>query len=305
MVLPGPSNLFNLARHRARPARGGRGGHGDRGRIGDPRTADRCGPVRTTRVIGGGIGCHPPVGSRVPALPRCHVLAQPARTSGGGSAEPASWRSFRDGLHVGLGNPKMVSSSAARVTSGTRRSPSSSPNERVAWKYTDGKQNAGVVTFHRLDDQPPRVMVRLDWAPEGIKEKVGEALGAESIAELSRRLVPFKIAHAEISFDHGTSVQCRGRSRARLEHSARRLARGSGPRRWLRRRVTLRRTVRSRLAWTRACRARPGRRRARVRGGLGASEARAGRRLRRRTGCRQLIRLRLPHQLLHPLHGSG
>jgi uncharacterized membrane protein len=52
------------------------------------------------------------------------------------------------------------------------------PDERVAWKNTDGKQNAGVVTFHRLDDRRSRVMVQLDWAPEGIKEKVGDALGA-------------------------------------------------------------------------------------------------------------------------------
>jgi uncharacterized membrane protein len=35
-----------------------------------------------------------------------------------------------------------------------------------------------VVTFHRLDDRRSRVMVQLDWAPEGIKEKVGDALGA-------------------------------------------------------------------------------------------------------------------------------
>ena len=26
------------------------------------------------------------------------------------------------------------------------------PDERVAWRNTDGKENAGVVTFHTLDD---------------------------------------------------------------------------------------------------------------------------------------------------------
>jgi uncharacterized membrane protein len=51
------------------------------------------------------------------------------------------------------------------------------PDERVAWRNTDGKENAGVVTFHKLDDQHSRVMVQMDWVPEGIKEKVGDALG--------------------------------------------------------------------------------------------------------------------------------
>jgi uncharacterized membrane protein len=52
------------------------------------------------------------------------------------------------------------------------------PDERVAWRNTDGKDNAGVVTFHRLDDTHTRVMVQLDFVPEGIKEKLGDALGA-------------------------------------------------------------------------------------------------------------------------------
>ena len=52
------------------------------------------------------------------------------------------------------------------------------PDERVAWRNTDGKENAGVVTFHRLDDNRSRVMVQMDFVPEGIKEKLGTALGA-------------------------------------------------------------------------------------------------------------------------------
>ena len=27
------------------------------------------------------------------------------------------------------------------------------PDERVAWRNTDGKENAGAVTFHKLDDR--------------------------------------------------------------------------------------------------------------------------------------------------------
>ena len=52
------------------------------------------------------------------------------------------------------------------------------PDERVAWRNTDGKDNAGVVTFHKLDDERSRIMVQIDFVPEGIKEKVGSALNA-------------------------------------------------------------------------------------------------------------------------------
>ena len=52
------------------------------------------------------------------------------------------------------------------------------PDERVAWRNTDGKDNAGVVTFHKLDDEHSRIMVQIDFVPEGIKEKVGAALNA-------------------------------------------------------------------------------------------------------------------------------
>ena len=30
-----------------------------------------------------------------------------------------------------------------------------SPEERVAWRNTDGKDNAGVVTFHKIADDRP------------------------------------------------------------------------------------------------------------------------------------------------------
>ena len=52
------------------------------------------------------------------------------------------------------------------------------PDERVAWRNTDGKENAGVVTFHRIDDNTTRVMVQFDFLPEALLEKIGDALGA-------------------------------------------------------------------------------------------------------------------------------
>ncbi|MDQ6936716.1 MAG: SRPBCC family protein [Actinomycetota bacterium] len=53
------------------------------------------------------------------------------------------------------------------------------PEERVAWKSTDGTTHAGVVTFHRLDDRKTRVTVQLDWQPEGLVEKAGALVGVD------------------------------------------------------------------------------------------------------------------------------
>ena len=50
-------------------------------------------------------------------------------------------------------------------------------DERVAWRATAGAENAGVVTFHRLDDETTRVTLQLDVDPEGVVEGVGTALG--------------------------------------------------------------------------------------------------------------------------------
>ena len=53
------------------------------------------------------------------------------------------------------------------------------PDERVAWKSTDGKKNAGVVTFHRLSETSCKVMAQMDFEIEGIVEKIGSAVGAD------------------------------------------------------------------------------------------------------------------------------
>jgi uncharacterized membrane protein len=53
------------------------------------------------------------------------------------------------------------------------------PDERIAWKATSGKNNAGVVTFHRLDDRRSKIMLQLDWESEGMIEKLGSAIGQD------------------------------------------------------------------------------------------------------------------------------
>jgi uncharacterized membrane protein len=51
------------------------------------------------------------------------------------------------------------------------------PDQRIAWRSTSGAMNAGVVTFHRLDEGKTRVTLQLDVEPEGGIESVGDALG--------------------------------------------------------------------------------------------------------------------------------
>ena len=63
------------------------------------------------------------------------------------------------------------------------------PDERIAWKSTSGPDNAGVVTFHRLDDNRTRVRLQIEWEPEGFVESVGAAFkvdNARVAAALSR-----------------------------------------------------------------------------------------------------------------------
>ena len=51
------------------------------------------------------------------------------------------------------------------------------PDERIAWRNVDGATNAGVVTFHRLDENRTKVMLQMEFDPEGFAEKAADALG--------------------------------------------------------------------------------------------------------------------------------
>ncbi|AOP47894.1 SRPBCC family protein [Streptomyces lydicus] len=52
------------------------------------------------------------------------------------------------------------------------------PDERVAWSTVDGEaKQAGVVTFHRIDDTTTKVMLQMVFDPEGLAENVGDKLG--------------------------------------------------------------------------------------------------------------------------------
>lgn len=51
------------------------------------------------------------------------------------------------------------------------------PDQRIAWTNIDGETNSGVVTFHRIDDNTSKVMLQLEYEPEGAKEKIADAIG--------------------------------------------------------------------------------------------------------------------------------
>jgi uncharacterized membrane protein len=51
------------------------------------------------------------------------------------------------------------------------------PDQRIAWTARQGTTNAGVVTFHRLNEDETRVALQLEMEPEGIVEQAGDKLG--------------------------------------------------------------------------------------------------------------------------------
>ena len=51
------------------------------------------------------------------------------------------------------------------------------PDQRIAWTSLRGALNAGAVDFHRLDDNKTRITLTMDIDPEGVVEKLGDAVG--------------------------------------------------------------------------------------------------------------------------------
>jgi uncharacterized membrane protein len=54
------------------------------------------------------------------------------------------------------------------------------PDHRIAWTTVDGPHHAGVVTFHRLDDDTTRVTLQMDYDPDGFLENVADKIGVVS-----------------------------------------------------------------------------------------------------------------------------
>jgi len=55
------------------------------------------------------------------------------------------------------------------------------PDERICWQTVGGDlQQAGNVTFDRLDANHTRVTIQLEWEPEGLAEKTGSTVGLDT-----------------------------------------------------------------------------------------------------------------------------
>ncbi len=52
------------------------------------------------------------------------------------------------------------------------------PDKRIAWRSVTGVRNGGVVSFHKISDNCTRIMLQMDYQPEGMAEKLGDSLGA-------------------------------------------------------------------------------------------------------------------------------
>jgi uncharacterized membrane protein len=49
-------------------------------------------------------------------------------------------------------------------------------NDRIAWKTKSGMQHAGIVSFHQIGPRLTRVMVTMDFVPQGMIEKMGSGM---------------------------------------------------------------------------------------------------------------------------------
>jgi uncharacterized membrane protein len=54
------------------------------------------------------------------------------------------------------------------------------PDKRIAWRSLSGSPNAGVVTFHTLNAATTRIMLQIEYEPEGVVENAGDMLGVAS-----------------------------------------------------------------------------------------------------------------------------
>ena len=55
------------------------------------------------------------------------------------------------------------------------------PDQRIACPSRAGAINGEVVTFHRLSDAKSKVMLQLEYDPQGFVENVGDVLGVVSL----------------------------------------------------------------------------------------------------------------------------
>ncbi|MFF3214438.1 SRPBCC family protein [Streptomyces sp. NPDC002886] len=55
------------------------------------------------------------------------------------------------------------------------------PEDRIAWRTTEGVHHAGVVTFHRLSDTHSRVTLQIEYDPAGFVEHLGALTNLDAV----------------------------------------------------------------------------------------------------------------------------
>lgn len=50
------------------------------------------------------------------------------------------------------------------------------PDKRIAWHSVSGARHSGVVTFHYIDENTTRIMLQIEYDPQGLIESAGTAL---------------------------------------------------------------------------------------------------------------------------------
>jgi uncharacterized membrane protein len=75
------------------------------------------------------------------------------------------------------------------------------PDKRIAWRSLSGAPNAGVVTFHTLTPETTRIMLQMEYQPEGLVENAGDMLGVTG-----RRITGDMERFKEFIEDHGRAT---------------------------------------------------------------------------------------------------
>jgi uncharacterized membrane protein len=96
-------------------------------------------------------------------------------------------------------------------------------NDRIVWRTTSGMNHKGVVSFHKLDDNLTRVMVTMEFEPNGMIEKLASGLRFVKRA-VQADLARFK---AYVEMDDAKGIEYR--SQSDQDDQERRQSRGSDP----------------------------------------------------------------------------
>jgi uncharacterized membrane protein len=89
-------------------------------------------------------------------------------------------------------------------------------NDRIVWKTTSGMSHRGIVSFHKLDPKLTRVMVDMEFEPNGVVEQLASGLRFVKRA-VQADLARFK---AQVEMDDAKGIEYRPSSGAKRRNSS-------------------------------------------------------------------------------------